>query len=272
MDAAPYAILRKIAETNTCVELFTAVTLGDILLVRLLIESNADIRDAAVLIGAVEKGHIEIVCLLLDHGCPLAENARRIAIDHGHINIVRLLLELPFDLGGTYFIDDDDVDILQYACDGGHTDIVSLLLGLPLDRGVDPAADYNFALRIACELGHTDIVRLLICLPLDRGVDPAADNNVALRYACDSGHTDIVRLLLGLQLDRRVDPASDNNVALRIACERGHTDIVRMFLDLPVERGVNLKHMTGKEIDVLCYTNPKITGMLLRHMISRVHD
>jgi len=171
MDAAPHAILRKIAETNTCVELFTAVTLGDILLVRLLIESNADIHDAAVLNQAVEKGYIEIVRLLLDHGCPLAENALRIAIDHGHTDIVRLLLELPFDLGCTYFIDDDEVDILQYACDSGHTDIVRLLLGLPLDRGVDPAADNNFALRIACELGHRDIVRMFLDLPVERGVN-----------------------------------------------------------------------------------------------------
>ena len=74
------AILRKIAETNTCVELLTAVTLGDILLVRLLVESNADICDATVLIEAVEKGHTEIVRLLLDHDFPLANTALRIAV------------------------------------------------------------------------------------------------------------------------------------------------------------------------------------------------
>jgi len=56
-----------------------------------LVESNADIRDATVLIEAVEKGHTEIVRLLLDHDCPLANTV----VKKGHTDIVRLLLDLP---------------------------------------------------------------------------------------------------------------------------------------------------------------------------------
>ena len=89
------------------------------------------------------------------------------------------------------------------------------------DSEVDPAADYNYAIRYASEYGYAEVVRLL----LDGvRVDPRACDNYAIRQASHNGHVEVVRLLLD---DDRVNPADDNNFAIRYANE--HDEIVKML-------------------------------------------
>jgi len=86
---------------------------------------------------------------------------------------------------------------LSDACHKGHTEIVRLLLDLPQERGVNPASNFNAAIRNACFWGHTEIVRMLLALPPERGVDPSALHNEALRLACYWGYTEIVHISVG---------------------------------------------------------------------------
>jgi len=201
-----------------------------------LLRRIAATRMSNTLQRAVEHGDAAMVALKAEAGDDVSDtNAFRTACALGRIGIVRLLLELPLEKGVEPAANDNFA--LLHASTRAHTEIVRLLLDLPLNRGVDPAVGDNSALRSACYQGHTEIVRLLLDLPPERGVNPAADNNAALRTACYQGHTEIVRLLLELPLDRGV--AAYGNEPFQSACLEGHMEIVRLLLDLPLERGVD---------------------------------
>ena len=58
-------------------------------------------------------------------------------------------------------------------------------------------------MRMAAEVGLIDVVQLLLDLPLERGVDLAAEDNFAFRFAAKHGQTNVVQLLLSLSPDRR---------------------------------------------------------------------
>jgi ankyrin repeat protein len=203
---------------------------------------------------AANAGHCDVVALLvqderanpgldksfaLEHYC-LAGDVKRVkaALDgpdfvaapvpganltaasrNGHVAIVELLLLDPrVDPASDY-----DVAI-RYASFGGHENVVKLLLA---DPRVDPAAQNNSAIRNASSIGCVSVVKLLLA---DPRVDPAAQNNVAIHYASSGGHESVVKLLLA---DSRVDPADDNNVAIRLASERGHESVVKLLLADP---------------------------------------
>ena len=53
----------------------------------------------------------------------------------------------------------------------GHLNVVQYLCELPPARGVDPAADDNYALRLASGKDHKDIVRFLVQVLVGRGVE-----------------------------------------------------------------------------------------------------
>ena len=93
-----------------------------------------------------------------------------------------------------------DTFTLFAAVDAGYISTVRYLVE---ERGVDPAANGNYALSSAAWNGHTDVVQFLLDLPTERGVDPAAHNNFAFRWAARDGHTAIVQLLLDLPIGRR---------------------------------------------------------------------
>ena len=73
------------------------------------------------------------------------------AAERGHADVVALLL----DAGADVHADDDDA--LRWAASNGHAGVVALLL----DAGADVHADNNCALRWAARYGHTDVVALL---------------------------------------------------------------------------------------------------------------
>jgi hypothetical protein len=81
---------------------------------------------------------------------------------------------------------------------------------------VNPAADYNYAIRCASEKGHKEVVEMLL---KDSRVNPSAGNNWAIRYASGNGHKEIVEMLLK---DSLVDPSADDNYAIRNASSSGN--------------------------------------------------
>ena len=205
------------------------------------------------MINACGYGHYDTVRLLLQDPRVDTSVGFRVACEEDHMGIVELLLDdklghvdpsvyNDYELQHSLIMNDvEDVfrmllplmsevqsGLLLTAIDYGCVDVVKMLLE---DGRVNPAADYNNAIRWASTNGHTEIVRLLL---QDPRVDPADDNNVAIRYASEEGHTEIVRLLLAWSNGtKRVDPSADNNYALRYAIKNNHTAIVQMLSQDP---------------------------------------
>jgi ankyrin repeat protein len=162
-------------------------------IIKELIEEGADPKaeNSLALRWAADKGHLEIVKLLLPLSNPKANNsdALRYAALHGHLEVVKLLL--PLSDPEAY-----NSEALRSAAQNGHLEVVKLLLPVS-----DPKACNSYALRLAARNGHLEVVKLL--LPLS---DPKARNSEALRCASSNGHLEVVKLL---------SPVSDPKARIR---------------------------------------------------------
>ena len=155
------------------------------------------------IILASDRGHTEVVKLLLEQGAELdSEEIMRLAMLRNDWKRILTLIEDEAKLidvfiaakgvDGTIGTSGDTLLIL--AARGGHTEIAKRLI----DRGADCDITDNYgmtALRRAANEGHTEIVKLLI----DRGADCDIIDNygmTALRRAIKEGHTEIVKLLI----------------------------------------------------------------------------
>ena len=131
-----------------------------------------DAEGASPLIFAAERGHKDVVQLLLTSGAdpnladedgftPLLD-----AVNDGHFEVAKLLLDYGADPNIANKV--DGYVPLMYASESGHEDIVHLLL----DRGSDPniadTMDGSTALKAAVCQNNKHIAKLL----LDRGADP----------------------------------------------------------------------------------------------------
>ncbi|KAJ7589343.1 hypothetical protein C8J56DRAFT_32657 [Mycena floridula] len=207
--------------------------------------TDIDTRGRTPLSYAAQRGHIDIVKLLLeensdpnicdkDQHTPLSYAAQQ-----GHIDIVKLLLEENADPN---ICNKDQHTPLSYAAQWGHIDIVKLLL----ERNADPNIcdkDQCTPLSYAAQWSRIDIVKLL----LERNADPNIcdkDQCTPLSYAAQWGRIDIVKLLL----ERNADPNicdKDQHTPLSYAAHEGHIDIVKLLLEknadpISIERALSL--------------------------------
>jgi len=197
--------INKREEKNKCGPLYIAAQVGNIDIVELLIQRNADINlcnfegDHALIIS-VNLGHFDIAKLLIDSGADINHcdhanaNALYFASQNGYLNIVELLIQsASFNLDFNIFNSRTSANPLLAASKNGHIDIVKLLIQNGSDVNV-----YNFegdtALIMASIMGNFDIAKLLI----DSGADINYINNSgdsALSYAAKNNHFNIVELL-----------------------------------------------------------------------------
>ncbi|KAI9768838.1 MAG: hypothetical protein M1840_004652 [Geoglossum simile] len=199
---------------------------------------SKDSGDRTPLSWAAEKGHLEIVKLLVgvegvdrdskdnhDGQTPLSW-----AAEQGHLETVKLLV-------GVEGVDRDSKDNrgrtpLSRAAEQGHLEIVKLLVGV---EGVDRDSKDNHygrtPLSWAAEQGHLETVKLLVGV---EGVDRDSKDNrgqTPLSQAAEHGHLEIVKLLVGVEgVDR---DSKDNNYGqtpLSQAAEHGHLEIVKLLV------------------------------------------
>jgi len=209
----------------------TAVVDNDVALVELLIESGADVSEIAPFHFACDKGHTEIVRLLLelDRDITVPASGLSSSLRLSKINnIVRALI--PTDP-----LDPTDVNF-------GFSDAVILTDKFPQTHRllIDLASLYaseHTALRMASENGHTEIVRMLLS-------NVWGSVGSALSLAAIGGHTEIVRMLMP---HAGIDAL---NRALRWATAMGFIDIAGLLLeygavDFKYTRVVRLRQRTG---------------------------
>ncbi|MCJ1471194.1 hypothetical protein MMC07_009842, partial [Pseudocyphellaria aurata] len=218
-------------------ELYVASQKGHEQIVKLLLDYGAEVNaqggqyDTALYAASIE-GHVQTVKLLIDNGANVNAKGRRnhnsavkAASARGHEQVVRLLLENGAEVNG----EGDRGHPLYAASSGGHEQVVKLLI----ENGADVNAqegDWGNALFSSSMKGHEQIVKLL----LDHGAEEVNTQGgkygTALQAASDNGEEQIVKLLL--------DNAAEVNAqgrkygtALQVASKYGEEQIVKLLLD-----------------------------------------
>ncbi len=150
------------------------------------------------LMYASEKGHKEVVKLLLDKGADVNVvaggwfTALMLAASSGHKGIVKLLLDKGADVN---VADSIGHTALMRASKNGHKEVVKLLL----DKGADVNAadrDGKTALMLASEKGHKEVVKLLLDMGANVSVISKKGYN-AQTLASGNGHKGVAKLLKG---------------------------------------------------------------------------
>ncbi|RYP70200.1 hypothetical protein DL771_005587 [Monosporascus sp. 5C6A] len=179
---------------------------------------------------AAEKGHKEIVQLLLDKGAEIDakdSNSRTPlswAAEKGHKEIVQLLLDKGAEIDSKDKIYSQTP--LSWAARNRHKEIVQLLL----DRGAEIDSKDNNSrtpLSWAAGNGHKEIVQLL----LDSGAEANSkdeDGRTPLSWAATNGYESVIKQLLEKEENFKVKDDSDRT-PLSWAVENGHVTISKLF-------------------------------------------
>ena len=177
--------------------------------------------------AASNKGHIDVVRVLLDHGANVntidkRNTPLRSAYVGGHLEIMRLLLEHGADVDAW---DDSDL-LLNRASRNGQAEVVHLFLQHNADVNSRGFLDWT-PLQGASLHGHTKVVRIL----LDHGAEIVARSSYdhPLQFAIANNSLEIVQLLLEHGADVNIRDESDRT-PYQVAESDGLTEIAQLLL------------------------------------------
>ncbi len=188
---------------------------------------------------AIEKGHVEVVELLLEHtstsdlqrkhDCS-GNTPLHIATKNGHVELTNLLLEHANKLHFNKEIADQNGAHLNN--EEGHVDEVKGVLEHSESYIKEKNNDGNTPLHLAIEEGHAKVVQFLLkyCNPLDLEVEKVA-GQTPLHLAILGGHDEVVKVWLEhAELNLKVKN-KDGNTLLHLASLGGHVKVVNIMLE-----------------------------------------
>jgi ankyrin repeat protein len=184
--------------------------------------------------AAANKGHLDIVTLLLDCGADVESRGRHgqtalyMASSRGHVEVVRFLL----DRGANLNKECGDVygarwTPLHAALDTGALETASVLL--EHGANVDGRTEEGWSpLHFAARQGYLEVVQLL----LDRGADVNARMDdyyfTALHLAAANAHLQIMEALLKRGADPHVRTRG-GETPFRMAMRGGYTEVMQLL-------------------------------------------
>jgi len=188
---------------------------------------------------AIEKGHVEVVELLLEytstsdlgrkHDCS-GNTPLHIATKNGHVELTNLLLEHANKLH--FNKENADQNGAHLNNEEGHVDEVKGVLEHSESYIKEKNNDGNTPLHLAIEEGHAKVVQFLLkyCNPLDLEVENVA-GQTPLHLATLRGHDEVVKVWLEhAELNLEVKN-KDGNTPLHLASLGGHVKVVNIMLE-----------------------------------------
>jgi ankyrin repeat protein len=205
---------------------------------------------------AIEKGHVEVVELLLEytstsdlerkHNCT-GNTPLHIATKNGHLEITNLLLEHANKLH--FNKENADENGAHLNNEEGHVDEVKGVLEHSESYIKEKNSDGNTPLHLAVEEGHANVVEFLLkyCNPLDLEVENVA-GQTPLHLAILGGHDEVVKVWLEqAELNLEVEN-KDGNTLLHLASLGGHVKVVNIMLEHIPELSLMSKNKDGNSI------------------------
>jgi ankyrin repeat protein len=240
-------------------------------LLRKGIDVNQQDEDGyTALIWASERGHKEIVQMLLQHKNidlnqkgEYGKTALMLASINGHKEIVEMLLQNKYIQINQQ--DKNGNPALMCASIRGHKEIVQMLLQNKNIQVNQQDKDGDTALMLASREGHKEIVQLLL---QDKNIkinQQNKDRYTALIWASQKGHKEIVQMLLQHENIEINQQGEYGDSALIYASRNGHKEIVQMLLQHK-NIDLNQKGEYGKTalITASKYGHKEIVEMLLK--------
>ena len=241
-DVAEFLIIERSQGVNTrsgsrnVTPLFVASDKGHLDVMRLLLEHGADpnVRDGSSntpLHGVSQRGHVKIARVLLEYGAhPDVRGIGdltplRLALQGGHLKVARALLEHNANADTR---DHFNRTPLHQASQEGDVDVAQVLLNHRADANSQDLSNWT-PLHWASQWGHVQVARVL----LDHGAEVdahALDSSTPLHLALQEGHLEMIRLLLdhGAFSNSR---DRDNCTTLHWASRRGHLQVASVLLE-----------------------------------------
>ncbi|MDE0140345.1 MAG: ankyrin repeat domain-containing protein [Caldilineaceae bacterium] len=236
--------------------LFDAIEHGDPEIVRLLINTGADINAAAGFGGntalheAVAQGSAEIVQVLVDAGADIdaegfmGRTPLTLAAEEGASELMKILLGQAPDPAAAASGDSKKAPspsaigskALFAAIGSDNVAMVKLLVEAGADVNADEGFGGNTPLHEAVEEGNPEIVQILV----DAGADIEAEGfmgRTPLSLAAEEGATEIMQILLGQGADNGTPEGEDKqkpaigSEALFTAIEKGDVETVRLLVE-----------------------------------------
>jgi hypothetical protein len=217
--------------------LYKTVMKGDVEGVRSILTSskispnnkNSSDKQMTALCAASKIGNIEIVRLLLEAHADIEakdlneETPLMLACLEGHADVVRILLEANADVNAKNIKGDTP---LIFAADSGDADTVRILLKAGANINTGNIINNATPICYAAFKGHANIVRMLIEAGAD--VNKATKNGITpLITATDKQRSDIVRILLKAGANNR--SIGPSGTALNIAKYKRNKDIISLL-------------------------------------------
>ncbi|MEO5669556.1 MAG: ankyrin repeat domain-containing protein [Ramlibacter sp.] len=192
---------------------------------------------ATALLVAADKGHLDVMKLLLASGANLDARDNQgntplyMAVFRGHVSLVKELLKLAarqLDLARK-----DSFTPLLTAALHGDVEILKLLL----DKGANPDIQTKAGstpLLMGAQGGHTGVIRELLTRAHHQLNQAKKDGSTPLLVAIGHGHPEAAKLLLGeAGIDVRARRNSDGATPMFMAAAHGLLEIVQALIARP---------------------------------------
>ncbi|KAJ7613186.1 ankyrin repeat-containing domain protein [Roridomyces roridus] len=271
-------VVRVLLSTGTVVTentLRIAARQGDLTIMELLLPTADPGHLQSALDAASERGHVDVVCMLLNSGLSLESSLGKLldaACHSAHTEMVEFLLYAGADPNGGDF-DSFHGSPLLAAAYKGNTELFKLLI----DRGADVNArlddsdrwsrrSHVTALQGTAYYGRIDIVRLLLSHGADVNTRGGEYETALQASACFTGplSREVLALLIANGAQVNV-PGGKYGSALARTCKNGDIESVRLLL----AQGADVNAQGGKygnAFSAACQSgNKELVELLLAH-------
>eukprot|EP00698_Gefionella_okellyi_P025130 TRINITY_DN9081_c0_g1_i1.p1 TRINITY_DN9081_c0_g1~~TRINITY_DN9081_c0_g1_i1.p1 ORF type:complete len:1126 (-),score=322.47 TRINITY_DN9081_c0_g1_i1:181-3558(-) len=221
--------------------------------------NDADVDGWTALHHVCKRGDVELIKILVEHNAdintcggtsypPLLN-----AVIHRHLAATRVML----DLGADANADRNSYTALHYAVRNGDEDIARALIFREANVNAVESVSQHTPLHIACDKGHDSLVRLLV--EVGAAVDKRdARGATPLHYAAQHGHTNAALVLIEHGANPE-DMDDSGKLPVHLASSAGHETLCRLLSNVaPPGTGLG----TSNDLASATAVNSSLSGSL----------